>query len=86
MDLSKLRITVIELNPWNEPHDFIPQLAKTIATEPYPRHIRELRAIDLRPQLDSEAWYVLDTHLNAEGHRRVARALADVLSPPAEAR
>lgn len=68
----------------NEPHEFdwefIPSLKQELLSRDYPEFIKRMILIDMRKILRIDRdYYVLDDHVNANGHRMIAKAIMDVL-------
>jgi hypothetical protein len=77
-DLSNVQIVVFELQPYRVSQDsFVRALMREISHEGHPRHLRTTRLLDLRGVLGPEDYYVLDDHLRAQGHAKLARLLID---------
>ena len=75
LPLEKISIVVFELTNYNEPSGFIKQLKSEIRKAQYPEHIKQIEIIDMSNYLKEEHYYILDNHLNAEGHEVVANTL-----------
>jgi len=58
---------------------FMRLLERTIAEEDYPRFIEEALLIDTSTFLTEEDYFVLDGHINARGHRKVAGHILEAL-------
>lgn len=75
-DLKQVTIVVFDVGLNNA---FVTAL-DTLKREPaYPPHIRAMTVLDLSTQLTRSDYFNLDDHLNAGGHRIVAREIMKVL-------
>jgi len=51
---------------------FLKDLSSLIESDRYPDFIRNMRLIDVMGALDGNDWFVLDGHLTAQGHQKIA--------------
>lgn len=84
VDFNKVQMVVIRLNELGFlKRNFISELKKIAMKSPYLEKFgRSLTALDLQPVLKKEDYYILDVHLNAGGHRKVANAVLSALQLP----
>jgi len=76
VDLSRTPLVVLELNPRNENSGwFIPTLAEELASGRHADLADRVFPVDVARRLTSGDFFVLDDHLTAKGHRRVAEEL-----------
>lgn len=81
VDLSGLQIIVFEINAYNEYRGlFTSALARGISEYPLPAHLGEMRIVDLASELRPHHFFRLDDHINAEGHRFLARRIFEVMT------
>ncbi len=79
-DLSRARIIVLEIAPHNHnDREFVSNLAATLLVKPFPEAVRNMQIIDMSPHLSDGDYYLLDDHLNAKGHQRIAEILVQSL-------
>lgn len=79
-DLAPVEILVLELDSYAVgSSDFLAALQREAVTPNQPPFIRRLRVVDLRGQLRPEDYFVLDDHLRASGHAKVAGLLFERL-------
>jgi hypothetical protein len=71
-DLSRLRIVVTDPDP--DPA-FVRALVRAQVSPSYPPYVRALNVVDVSGVLTPDVHYVLDDHLTARGHERIADAL-----------
>jgi len=75
-DLSGVQVVVLDLNA---DRLITGELVRAIAEEAvrgtYPAFVRRLRVLDLAGRILPDDYFVLDDHLRASGHRKVAEAL-----------
>ncbi len=78
--LDNIQVIVYEINEQIRPaRPFIAALADAHKQSKYPEYIRKLIPIDVAPLLSPADFYVLDDHMNANGHDIVSTALANVI-------
>jgi len=78
--LENVQIIVIELNSRSiTPTGFIEQLQRESKKKDYPLYVQQLQAMDISSLLGEDDFYVIDDHINADGHRKVAAALRPYL-------
>jgi hypothetical protein len=83
VDLSRVDVIVFELNGRNQDADwFGPMLREAVQRRGGIRGVPRFVSIDVAPSLGANDFFVLDEHLNAAGHRKVA----GILLPYAKAR
>lgn len=78
--LKDTPIIVFEMNGINQSNAFTLELRQRAAGPEEPPFIRNLIILDLTEHLQDGHFFLLDGHLNPEGHRVVARVLHDTLS------
>jgi len=83
VDLSRVRVIVIEISPNGFTDDqFVSALRARIGKEDFLRYFADLRVLDMFPVLNANKYYYrLDDHLNARGHEAVAEKLLKVIQP-----
>lgn len=75
--LDEVQIIVFEINEQISPaRPFIAALNEVKRRDGYPAFVRRLIPIDVAPLLTPKDFYILDDHMNANGHEVVAGALA----------
>lgn len=79
IDLNGVQLIVMELNSSNHRDDFLSILQARIAESRFPEYVRSMQIVDVAADLPAESWFLLDDHLNAGGHRRVAEKLVEQL-------
>jgi hypothetical protein len=78
--LSKVQIIVLEISQDPaHPRAFVPALAEVSRRDGYLPFVQLLLTLDTTAVLKPEHFYVLDDHMNAEGHRVVGEALAQLI-------
>ena len=83
VDLSPFRIVLFEVNGRNENADwFLPMLRQRIERDEVPPQARRLVLVDVAARLTRDDFFLLDEHLNAAGHRKVAEILLPRVSAP----
>ncbi|MBL7132109.1 MAG: hypothetical protein ISS45_12040 [Candidatus Omnitrophica bacterium] len=60
--------------------EFIPRLRQKIHLKDYPNYISNLIAVDLSNKLTEDCYYILDDHINAKGHKIIAREILKIIS------
>jgi hypothetical protein len=76
LNLSGVRVVVLALNADRVVNaTFVSALGAEASKHVYPSFVRSLRLVDLTGSLGSSDYYVLDDHLRASGHAKVAEAL-----------
>jgi hypothetical protein len=79
-DLKGLRLIVLNLTHYTlDAHSFISELEQMKNDTLYPSYIREMKLVDATSFLQPDDYYVIDDHLNASGHRKVAEAIARMM-------
>ena len=78
--LSDLPIIVFEINGINQSNTFTIGLKKKTTDPGEPLFIRNLIVLDMTQYLEDRHFFVLDGHLNVDGHRVVADILCQTLS------
>jgi lysophospholipase L1-like esterase len=79
-DLSSVGLLALELDSYDVGSSaFVEALQHEAAASHHPPFIRGLRVADLRGQLRPEDYFVLDDHLRASGHAKVAALLLEKL-------
>ncbi|MDD5216738.1 MAG: hypothetical protein PHN49_05805 [Candidatus Omnitrophica bacterium] len=81
VDLSRVRVIVIEISPHLFIDDqFVSTLRMHLEKEDVSRYFLDLRVMDLSPVLkDEKYFYLLDDHLNVLGHETVAKVLLQAM-------
>ena len=75
-DLSSVRIIVFELQPYRVSQSaFETALMREISLAGHKPYIRGMQLLDLHGVVGPEDYYVLDDHLRAQGHAKLARLL-----------
>jgi hypothetical protein len=75
-DLSAVHIIAFELAPQNRnSSNFVSSVAAEIQRGTYPDYIKRMTLLDVSTVLTDSDYFVLDDHLNAAGHRKVADAI-----------
>jgi hypothetical protein len=84
-DLASVRIIVFELQPYRVNQSaFETALMREISLAGHKPYIRQMRMLDLHGVLGPEDYYVLDDHLRAQGHAKLARLLMAEMSQDSE--
>jgi hypothetical protein len=79
-DLSQVRVVVMDLNADRLiTSDFTTTLQKAAVSAKWPPFLRSLQVVDMRGHLEADDYYVLDDHLRASGHAKVAARLLEEL-------
>ena len=79
-DFSSVAILVLELDSYGvASSDFVASLQRETAAPGQPAFIRGLQVADLRGRLQPGDYFVLDDHLRASGHAKVAARLLEKL-------
>ena len=73
------RIIVLELNEHGHDTGFIAALGKRMAAGQGPDLLKKIMVLDCCAFLSQEDFFMLDGHLNASGHAKVARALSRIV-------
>lgn len=73
--LTHLPLIVFEMNGINQTNTFVVGLKEKITAPDLPSFIRNMIVLDMTQYLEDRHFYVLDGHLNAEGHRIVTDVL-----------
>ncbi|MEW5736779.1 MAG: hypothetical protein AB1921_18185 [Thermodesulfobacteriota bacterium] len=81
-DLEGVRLVVFEVGAYNKPTDTIKGLGRMKAKDPSRPLFRKMTLIDLAPKLSRQDFYLLDGHLNRQGHAKVAAIIARALAEP----
>lgn len=79
-DVQLIVMVIIDLNasyllrydPDFDNQRFLKDLSSLIESDRYPDFIRNMRLIDVMGALDGNDWFVLDGHLTAQGHQKIA--------------
>lgn len=79
VDLSDLVVIVFELSSHNQnDSEFVDKLRDFLAVHSDDiGYVREIRVLDVSPVLSDDHYFVLDDHINRDGHRVVAEALLE---------
>lgn len=72
---EETRIIVFELGNRSNTDGFAEALQEKIATHSYPPHIESMTILKIAPRLSEEDYFILDDHLNPQGHRKIAQLL-----------
>ena len=81
--LDNVKLIVFEASEQiRPPRSFLANVAVASRSDAQPAFIRRLRALDVAPLLEESDFYILDDHLRANGHEKIGKALAEVLSAP----
>lgn len=84
LDFDSTQIYVLEINYIGENNpSFIRTLEEMIANNEYPDFIERIKTVDLSQILRKDHYFILDDHLNAKGHRAVAKEIIRVMSTQA---
>jgi hypothetical protein len=76
VDLSRVPIVVLELNPYNlNATWFVPMLAEELASGRHASLAGRVFPVDVASRFAPGDFFVLDDHLTAKGHRKVAEVL-----------
>lgn len=77
-DLSNVRILCFELQPYRVTRDdFDKALMREISLAGHEPYIRRIDMLDLRGILGPDDYFILDDHLRAQGHAKLARRLVE---------
>ena len=80
VNLQDVKIIVIELNSYgNNDSDFIGNLKRIIKSGNYPEYINNIRMIDSSKILNKKHYFILDDHINREGHKVVAEEILKIM-------
>jgi hypothetical protein len=80
VDLSNVGIVAFELRADRTSRaEFALALLREISLPGHKPHIRGMRVLNLQGQIGPQDYFVLDDHLRASGHAKLARLLADEL-------
>jgi len=72
-DIGQAQVIVLSVSgPAYDSPDFIRALSKIKSSESYPPVIRNMKLIDIYDYVEREDYFILDNHLNEQGHRKVA--------------
>jgi hypothetical protein len=74
VDLSHKKIVVIGS------HSFILKLQDLLKNSKYPANIKSMILIDTSPILDDTCHYILDHHMSANGHKRIAEKVLNIVN------
>ncbi len=78
--LDSVQIIVMNISgPFYTTPSFIRTLSKMKAEPLYPAFIQGMRLIDVCDHVKTEDYFILDCHLNGEGHRKVADAILQAM-------
>lgn len=81
VDLTHVRIIVFAIDSsGRNDASFIGALQQELASADYPAFLRNLAAVNLASRLTPDGQFVLDTHLNADGHRANTGALLEIIT------
>lgn len=81
VDLSRAEVVVVPLESWNRSSgSFARDLAAAVRDPRYRDAIGRVTVVDVSPHLTARHYFLLDGHLNAEGHAEVARRLSGVVA------
>jgi hypothetical protein len=75
-DLKQVKIIVLVSERTS---GFPERLQEEIKRGAYPAYIRNMKVVSLVSKLESDCYYLLDDHLRARGHERIAAELLDTL-------
>lgn len=79
-DLSSVGLLVLQLDSYGvASSDFVAALQREAAAPGQPPFIGRLRVADLRGRLQADDYFVLDDHIRASGHAKVAALLLEKL-------
>jgi hypothetical protein len=79
-ELEHVQIVVMNISgPVYTTPSFVQSLSKIKDDKTYPEFIRDIKAIDICEFVQREDYFILDNHLNEDGHRKVADALIKII-------
>jgi len=79
-ELRKLPIIVLEVDAWGDPPEPVAAAMEQVLATGAWRGLRErMSVLRLADRLGPEDFFVLDPHLRASGHAKIAQALAETL-------
>jgi hypothetical protein len=77
--VDTVNVIIFEASSYGNPHNkFIEALEKELKSNSFKTPLK-IRTLNVQPALSSDDFYVLDDHLNASGHRKIAKLLAQVI-------
>jgi hypothetical protein len=81
VDLSKTKILVFQLDSRQNMHSTFAHVADSLIHTPYYQSIfnNNLKAIDFSKKLTKSDFFILDNHINAAGHKKVADIIGNEL-------
>lgn len=71
----KTNIIVFEIGNRNNSNKFAEAVEKSISLNNYPEQIKRLKVIKLKDVLSEQDYFILDDHLNASGHKKIAQLI-----------
>lgn len=79
VDFSKTKVLVFQLDSRQFNNSNFARIADSLIHTPYYQSIfnNNLKAIDFAPRFTKNDYFILDTHINAGGHKKVANILAN---------
>lgn len=81
VSLEKVKLIVFEAAPSNTNSGlFSETLKEEIQNQQYPGFIQGMTVLDMSEILTEEDYFVLDNHINASGHKKIATLLTDHIS------
>jgi lysophospholipase L1-like esterase len=81
VDFERVRLVVVEVTGEGAPAALVRALPSRLAQPGLPAGVRSARLVDVGARLGPDAFYVLDDHPNARGHRLIADAVLAALGP-----
>jgi lysophospholipase L1-like esterase len=80
--LDSVQVIVMNISgPVYTTPSFIQSLSRIKGSATYPRFINDMKLIDICNYVKREDYFILDNHLNKQGHRKVADLLIEVIKP-----
>jgi len=80
-DFRGVRLIVLNLAHYTlDTRTFLGHVADMKQNSEYPSFIRQMKLIDASSFLEKADYYVIDDHLNASGHRKVAHAIIEAMN------
>lgn len=82
VDFSKTKVLVFQLDSRRDINSNFSRIADSLSHTPYYQSIfsNNLKVVDFAARFTKNEYFILDTHINAEGHKKVANILANEIS------
>ena len=80
---AQTRVIILVLSPFRfDTNMFLSEVKEEIARVSYPAFTENAILLDTESLLNKEDHFVLDEHLRASGHRKIAESISEIINSP----